>query len=457
MNQVKTIDINLIWLLENCTKDKKNVEVIYDSICKCNRENLHKVFLYKLFLNDLSHYVSCYNTGNGIIGYIRPSYEEFLNRVKIDLGVSPKCSDNDDLTHKLLERVDDLSKIRTETDLRHKFPEIHKRLIKGRNYIYPIDRDIYDIKGELDFCDDKERVLLENKLKTYQDNELHYFYGCAMQRGIPRFIKTQTLMYTRFVTKRDELKDIQSHKTYNKIFYKYLDIDKMYMCIISEYLSKIETIKDKDEIRKYIQLIDKYLLSDRDLSVKIVGTDGSIIDIDNIKKRLENAKRRVSDNSSEVNWELIPSGHYYDKTFKREGRARTTIFNYEEIERLKGIGASKAKFYEESNYMGKAIGLKKYQGYIAYIYPNGRVILDREFNRDTPSTAMGDAIYVVDADKFLEASPLNKGDLREFPGVIKMNHSKSWMDRANSLINEKRPDKEESSKVLIKKLKEESK
>ena len=76
----------------------------------------------------------------------------------------------------------------------------------------------------------------------------------------------------------------------------------------------------------------------------------------------------------------------------------------------------------------------KYKGYIAYIYSNGEVILDYEYNSDIVSSASGNAIYHMSITDFLALSREDKGSLRDNPRVERIIHSKNWMDRVNSII-----------------------
>ena len=111
--------------------------------------------------------------------------------------------------------------------------------------------------------------------------------------------------------------------------------------------------------------------------------------------------------------------------------------NYEEIERLIKIGEEKQAFYEQSNYYAKAVGLRRYCGYVAYIYENGEVILDKEYKETSPRTASGNAIYNMRINEFRTLSRLDKKVLKKHPNVKRICHIAGWQDRVKEIIERK--------------------
>ena len=155
------------------------------------------------------------------------------------------------------------------------------------------------------------------------------------------------------------------------------------------------TICPQDDRFQILDVSDSFMDGFYDISINTlvdesfqsIITDENIrVDISSILIRLENLKKRIRDNSNLVEWILIPEGRDYRRVKKNEkpSEDKTFIFNYEEIQRLRQLGEKKKTFYEGTPYVAKAVGLRKYRGYIAYIYANGKVILDREYNDDNP-------------------------------------------------------------------------
>ena len=439
--QVKTVDISLQTLLRECLIKKELERDFYYSFRLANRKNINEIFKYKKFNEDFTDRLACYNTGENIVGIIRPSYSEFLEKLQIYLNVKPTTKDDDNLTKKLLERVEVLKNIKTEKELKKEFPLLLDDLYKGRNYINNIN---YFLSNE---------NLSEESRKDLKDKS-HYYYSCALKKSLPNFIESQTELYRRLITKRYELKKMQESRSYNKFINDNFDINKMYIYIIHEYLRKCETSSDKNEIKKYIKLIDKYLLSKKDKTVTITTDDKIVVDINSILTRFNNIKRKISEDSSEVDCILIPEGKEYKEVQTKEKEKKEIKLEQEEVRRLKSLGERKSTFYESTDYLVKAVGLRKYSGYVAYIYKNGEVILDRKYNKDYPTTASGDAIYNMKAINFEVLSKLDKVSLRKKKEVKRMIHRNNWEDRVRKII-EKEGTKEdiESAETLVKKLK----
>lgn len=441
----KTVNLSLNTLIRECSNNKKTSEELYFYFYYCNRENIHTIFRYKKFNDDFTDTLTCYNNGDYIIGTIRPSYDEFLTKLLRLLNV-PKRSvilDNEELTEELHERIEVLKNIKTEEELKDKFPLLYKDLIDGRRYVESID-----------FLENMEP---DNKelLKKQKD----YYYSCALKHRLDRFIKTQCELYKRFTDKRFDLQALQKCESYNHYIKDNFDLDKVAMYTIHEYLKVCEDTNDPIVINKYLSLISKYLTTDTYKKDVSLTTDENIfVNIDTINIRYKNIKRRISDQSSIVNWIIIPEGRDYSKvttTNETTSKVRTELFDLEELARLISLGERKTRFYEGTEYLVKAIGLKHYHGYIAYIYPNGEVILDTKFNLDKPRTATGNAIYNLKASSFETLSKLDKSVLRKHPKVGRIMHTSTWEERVEKIIKKEGTEEEKAAaKALVKKLRQ---
>ena len=436
----KTVSLSLGTILRECSKNPNlSIDHFYH-FALVNRENLHQVFKYRKFNEDFVGKVDCFNDGNYLVGMIRPSYDDFLQKLVrlLNLKVRGPIKDDDELTNLLLQKVQRLSEVTSEQELEIEFPMIYRDLIDGRKYY----RDLQKLRKQEGYNEEQ-----------YASGE-HYYYSCALKRSLPNFITTQTELYKRFVTKRKELQEKQQQTSFNGYLSKYFD--KLYLYVMHEYLVHAEGSTNKEEIKKYIDYVERYISSDRKKDISINTDSGMRVDIENIKKRLESLKRLVSDNSSQVEWILIPEGKDLSKVRREpEHEERTTLMNLEEIERLRQKGERKRAFYETTPYLVKAIGLRKYHGYIAYIYENGEVILDREYNQDRPTTAMGDAIYNLKVLDFETLSKYDKQVLMKHPRVGRMNHTPTWEKRVRKIIDRAAtPEEQYESKQLVKRLKE---
>ena len=436
----KTVSLSLSTILRECSLDSNLYLDYYNWLALQNRENFHQVFRYRKFNDDFVDRVDCFNDGSNPVGRIRPSYDEFLRKLTIllNLPIAGKIVDDDSLTEKLLERVEVLKHVTSYRELELEFPLLYKDLKDGRDYY----DDLQVLRKQEGYSEEQ-----------YASGE-HYYYACGMRRSLENFVETQSEVYRRFVLQRNELQQKQQQMSFNKFLSPRIDRDKLYLYVMYEYLVKAEGTNDKEEIKKYISLTEKCLDACRKKDFSITLDSGAKVTFDEIMNRLEHLKRFVQDQCSLVEWVLIPEGKDYSRVRQNpEQESRVTLMNYDEIQRLQEKGKRKRAFYESTPYILKVIGLKRYRGYIGYIYENGKVFLDREFNQDRPATAEGDAIYRLRVENFEELSQCDKKVLRKDSRVGIMYHSPTWEERALKIINKEATEEErEASYQLVKRL-----
>ena len=435
----KTVQLSLKTIIRECSKNPNMVMEHLSYFIFKNRENVHDVFRYKKFNDDFADTVTCYRKADELVGIIRPSYDEFLNKLLETLGISStgQIIDNALLSKKMLDKVEALKSIHNESELEYYYPLLYKDLVNGRRYYESLQK----MKKQEQISD-----------QEYADGE-HYYYGCAMKKSLKNFIETQSVFYQRLILKRFEYKDKVENTSFNSYIRKYFDVNKFIMYVIHRYLCTCEASSDKEVIRKYVDLVEKYLNGPYDKNVSLED-NGVKVNYDMIVQRYSNLKKLLGDQSNIVEWILIPEGKKYSRV-KSEKTPRMTIMNMDEIKRLEVLGERKRSFYESSPYLAKVMGLRRYHGYVGYIYPNGEVILDREYIPHHPSTASGDAIYHMNVHDFEKLSRCDKQELIKNPKVARMNHSSTWEERVSKLINEPATEKtQEDSIQLIKRLKE---
>ena len=171
--------------------------------------------------------------------------------------------------------------------------------------------------------------------------------------------------------------------------------------------------------------------------------------------RHNNLKRQLKEDSSVVEWVIIPGGRDYKRVSSNIKKQNITLLNYEELNRIKKIGEERNNFYESTNYTLKVIGLRRYRGYVAYIYPNGEILIDVEYHKDRPSLIGKNAIYNLKVYDFEMLSKLDKKSLSKNEKVTRIRHIKNWQDKCRKIIERPSSEKDlEEVKTLVKKLKE---
>lgn len=118
---------------------------------------------------------------------------------------------------------------------------------------------------------------------------------------------------------------------------------------------------------------------------------------------------------SQVNWEFLPDGQSIKKGSNNNSKVNIKSNKKSKEELIKEINI-RISILENSGFIGRPIqGVNKFQGFYAFIYPNGMVILEKFWENiinETP--AHNTATYVMNIDNFIEMSKMSRIDLIEF-------------------------------------------
>lgn len=431
-----TIIIDIKGLLEVASDDS---ERDYLELERQVRELYHDVFRYQKYGANYLDNVVCYNDGSNLIGYFRPCYEDFIKKLAIylNLGVEPFLIGSYELDKKFKERLEVLKSIKSPSELCVEFPVIYGDFLRGR-----------EMRNELDLIsrdsDDQEQY--------YQDRR-HDYFSYGFKWNFKRFIETQSEMYKRFVDRRYELLERINETSFNPYLRGQINLDLLAMYVVDGYLNLARDTTNLVTRRTYLRLVERYFSSDYNKNVT-VNLKNRFIDYTIIKRRYNDLMQTVREKDGYAEWELIPDG-YEKVVVSHEGsKTRKMTVNSEKVERWREIGHRNQEFYDSSNYLARVVGVSKYSGYVGYIYPNGRVLLDREYHEEAPSSAVGNAIFYMKAIDFEALSRLDKTRLKNHPKVGRITHQGNWEDKAKEVIDEVLTEEDElASIVLIKKLK----
>lgn len=401
--------------IDECSLGKKSKDEIFEDLSSMNRENIHEIFKYKKFGYDFADYLSIYtDKDNEIIGKICPCYDEFLCSVLRFLNIkADKLSDEDKLTKLMKERIEVLRNIKTEGELRDEFPIIFKDLVQGRAYIDQVD------------------LMDKNDPKTKEKRD--YYYSCALKRNLNNFLKTQVELYTRFVENRSEFKKLIESKDYTDYIKENFDMDKVRMFIINLYLRICEKTNNVLVINKYMRPIEEYKFGPYNKRCVIHDQGDKVFDAD-IEYRTLLMKGKLFDlKHVSLNVELSPSSKL--KRVQKKAESRILPINLEEMNRLSKIGEEKTKFYKSLPDVLIITGLSGHRGYVARVYQNGEVIMDRSYNPDHPSTATGAAIHNFKIGDFETLYKLDTHELKNHPKTVWIPHRDGWEDKVREIVN----------------------
>lgn len=117
---------------------------------------------------------------------------------------------------------------------------------------------------------------------------------------------------------------------------------------------------------------------------------------------------------TKVNWEFLPSG----EGIKRGTNIDTKLVVKEDVAKNELINEvnERIQILENSGFIGTPIrGLNTFNGYYAFIYANGKVILEKFWrDEENQNPARFEATYVMNIDNFIDMSRISKLNLIEY-------------------------------------------
>ncbi len=150
-------------------------------------------------------------------------------------------------------------------------------------------------------------------------------------------------------------------------------------------------------------------------------------------------------NDLSANWEFLPKDdrtvekNVLDNIVKSSNEKDSEKKKKLDRERLLDLYMEKKEFYDSSDPFFRIKGKNTFDGYIGYIYSNGKVILEKYYeNSNTSRLAYGEAAYVMDIDKFYSLSRLTKNELITMDDSVcdRIIHKGNWQQKAQNVINQ---------------------
>lgn len=266
----------------------------------------------------------------------------------------------------------------------------------------------------------------------------------------------------------------------------YFDQDKILLFISHVSISEVvESIKSEKEIQpeciKLVQLYGAYANYRRKQTMYnisynykcldmnqdyLISTDSILIQNANFRENLEeyngrayfseeellnflpDLKREVKikefRKDIELSWEFLP-----EKQKETTGK-RIPILKYSKTdEEKKELEDKKEQLLEEKielfaslPYISSLKGMNRFEGYVAYLFENGRVVLEKFYKKTKHGVipTFNEAIYVMNITDFKELSKMGKTEIREYAkdmglDVKVINHTKNFKQRVLNEVN----------------------
>lgn len=124
----------------------------------------------------------------------------------------------------------------------------------------------------------------------------------------------------------------------------------------------------------------------------------------------------IYSDETKVNWQFLPEGTRITKYTGDVKINSNRKSGTKDLETLMAEVNMRIEILENSGYIGTPIqGLDTFNGYYAFIYPNGTVILEKFWEDENKlKPAVNEATYVMNIDNFLEMSKISKLNLIEY-------------------------------------------
>lgn len=180
--------------------------------------------------------------------------------------------------------------------------------------------------------------------------------------------------------------------------------------VITEYLQKWSELNPQEHFASYGLVSDEAMLHSclTDLKEKLDKEKEER----KRKERLESFRKDI-----QLGWELLPSGQ------KGEGSRRNFSIHYKTEGERKELEKKKEQLLEEKisvfndlPYIATLRGVNHLDGYVAYVFPNGKVIMEKFYKktRNGLVPTYHEAIFVISIAYFGELSRESKTNIRDF-------------------------------------------
>lgn len=226
---------------------------------------------------------------------------------------------------------------------------------------------------------------------------------------------------------------------------------------IDDDISIVMSMNDGEEQRKegIITRRDLYKYYKRFLNlhpeIEIIHANKNDFDgksLDDIEEYINKYK-----NDIEVSWEILPTSDLASMNYDRLGNGSLSDEDKQKLEESKErIFDEKSEFYQSHEPYRIIKGKNSFNGYIGFIYPNGKVILDQYYEINSNRIATS-AIYVMEIDEFIELSRKSKTEIIEGKLCPRIIHKNGWESKVENFIEgEVTPETLEDVQTAVKRL-----
>lgn len=413
-------EINVLESSESLNDEKFNQTV--EQLHSFYHTFINGIFNYNKFNERFMDNLIVYSKDGNLVSSIGFDFFEFNKKIAsiFDIEVSKKTR-QEEFNEKLREKIEELKTIKDVDTLKEKFPLIYKDYADG----VELDKKIDTLEC---FGDDADK-LKAHKLKKY-------YYNCGLRYVFSYFMEEQIKFYTNILNKRtDFINRIRSNRISLSINDSF-KTKEFELLVAYKYLSDLINTEDEEKKENITKLLSSYVENNKE---NVTLEDGKSFDkfVIDFRNYLLNVSK---ESSCLLRWEILPSG--LDEK-PHEVIETRTLTKRKEIDKYIKANIRKKNFFEKSGYIAKAKGLALNEGYTAFFYPNGEILIEKIGTEENVVSSFGNAIYSMNAYNFLALSPKDKTTLRKKDAVRIIVHHKNWEKEAQEII-----DREGSEELL---------
>lgn len=465
-----TVPINVDTIIDYCASDKALLIQEMKAIRNQFTDEVFNIMQFAKsqhgFWGELCTRCKYKNSRNEM--YVSPDL--FLRKLKEILGVDdPSMSFNDfELKQKMRDRVELLKKIKSPEELEKEFPLIYADFMLSK-------------RGYTDLCilDAEYNQTHDPALKEKSKWKWKVFNRYGLDSRFKSFMEKQCLAYRNYVERRTFVEGYCFKHPIPFENFKGLDKEKFELYLADKYLSLAFAAPNVDYKQKCLYYVTTYIREVKISDVSIVNDEGEEVTFRKLVNRYKKLLRefealRPIDESrdkftdynikhalnhivkyygSHVNWTIVPNGceepdEVKDRIVQVMNRKYSHLTLDEKRRRIKekfDTYERKVSFFEGTKYVLKIYGISKFDGYVAFVYPNGEILLERFFSDYAECMpATGEAVYNLNIYNFEEMSKYSKLELIRSKGAKRILHGASFEKLAQAVVD--RPETPEIKK-----------
>lgn len=365
-----------------------------------------------------------------------------------------------------------LREIRTEKELKRKYPQLYENYLeeqKKNQKLLEFDQMLNDKR--IDF---RRRMflrmdLIQRQQKQFPKYDLEKEISYAKTFDLKSFLNKFIHIINCLKEYREEIIDYMLSVTIDFHSLTKKDTKKIELYLLHYFLWHVER-EDITDKQRYLYYVTNYFRENPDCvsSKEKIILENKVVTARNLYERYKNVLVNYpelkiihfqnSDFSKmtlleveefmdeflkelSANWEFLPQGsdELEKKVFEniRKSTKNTTGEKLTHDE-LVELYLEKKNFYDGTDPYYRIQGKNTFDGYIGFIYSNGKVVLDKFYdNMNTGKVTYGSAIYIMGLDEFYELSHHSKSYLIENQSCLRIIHKGDWKEKVMMAINNK--------------------